>query len=249
MTRVMTLNVNAYGERHGPWYQRRPLIVAAIHVAHPDVVALQAVALDPVVEGGLDQAMQLAHDLRDYAVVYHSVMRHDDGREDGLAFLSRQAAVATRAYRLSRREGREDPLRRVLLHTTFAAPGGLLHIFNGHFSWVKEQAGDNIAEALPHLCGVHGAVALAGDFNQTPDSEALARLRAAGFSDAWSALHPDAPGFSFHEDGALSRRIDYVLLNAAAASRLRAAQLVLDGPGSRRASDHAALVIDLDDPS
>jgi hypothetical protein len=33
MTRVMTLNVNAYGERHGPWVERRPLITAAISEA------------------------------------------------------------------------------------------------------------------------------------------------------------------------------------------------------------------------
>jgi hypothetical protein len=40
-----------------------------------------------------------------------------------------------------------------------------------------------------------------------------------------------------------------VLLDVAAAQRLRAAWLVLDEPGMRRASDHAALLVDLDDPA
>ncbi len=52
-----------------------------------------------------------------------------------------------------------------------------------------------------------------------------------------------------NEHGSLAKRIDYVLLNVTAAQRLRAAQLMLDGPGLRRASDHAALVVDLHDPA
>jgi endonuclease/exonuclease/phosphatase family metal-dependent hydrolase len=249
MTRVMTLNVNAYGERHGPWAERRLFITAAIHEARPDVVALQAVARDPSVDGGLNQAMQLARSLTGYEAVYHPATQHDDGREDGLAFLSRRPALATHAFPLSRRNGSEDPFQRVLLHGRFEVPGGELQVFNGHFSWVKAQANDNIAEALPHLRAAKGPLILAGDFNQTPDSEPLARLREAGLSDAWSTLHPDAPGLSFYEHGALSRRIDYVLLDVAAAQRLRAAWLVLDEAGMRRASDHAALLVDLDDPA
>lgn len=249
MTRVMTLNVNAHGEQHGPWSERRPLITAAIREARPDVVALQAVALDPSVDGGLNQAVQLARGLPGYEAVYHPAMRHEHGREQGLAFLSRRAPLATRAVRLSRRDGGEDRFQRILLHGSFETPGGELQLFNGHFSWVREQAGDNISEALPQLRGVKGAVVLAGDFNQTPDSEALAALRAAGFFDAWSTLHRDAPGYSFYEHGSLSKRIDYVLLNVTAGQRLRAARLMLDEPGERRASDHAALVVDLHDPA
>jgi endonuclease/exonuclease/phosphatase family metal-dependent hydrolase len=211
---------------------------------------LQAVARDPSVDGGLNQAMQLARNLTGYEVVYHRAAQHEDGREDGLAFLSRRPALAIHAFHLSRRDGGEDPQQRVLLHGSFEVPGGELQVFNGHFSWVKEQANDNIAEALPHLLAApQGPVVLVGDFNQTPDSQPLARLREAGLVDAWSTLHPDAPGFSFHEHGALSRRIDYVLLDLAAAQRLRAAWLMLDEPGMRRASDHAALLVDFDDPA
>lgn len=246
-TRLMTLNVNAYGEQFGPWSERRPLIVAAIHAARPDVVALQAVAVDPAVAGGLNQAEQLARDVGDdnYAVTYHCAERHADGRELGLALLSRPAPLALRAYPLSRQEGGEDPLQRVLLHATFAAPGGELQVFNAHFSWVPAQARDNVTEALARLRGVTGTIALLGDLNQGPDSEALARLRAAGLTDAWAALQPEAPGLSFIEHGVPAKRIDYLLVDTTSAPRLRAARLLLDAAGTR-ASDHAALVVDLD---
>lgn len=248
MFRLMTLNLNAFGERHGPWSERRPRIVAAIGETRPDVVALQAVALDPAVESGLNQAMQLACDLTGHDVVYHTAMRHDDGREDGIAFLSRHPVLASSAHPLSRHDGGDDPNARVLLRATVDGPAGPLHVVNAHISWVAAQARDNVTETLHHLGQLDGATILAGDFNQIPDSDALGRLRRAGLTDAWSALHPDAPGFTFYEDGALSKRIDYVLLGPAFVPHLRAARLVLDGPGQRRASDHAGLVVDLAPP-
>ena len=247
-TRLMTLNVNAHSEQYGPWSERRPLIVEAIHAARPDVIALQAVAVDPSAAGGLNQAVQLARDVGDdrYAVIYRCAERRADGCELGLAFLARPAPLAMHTYPLSRREGGEDPSPRVLLHATFAAPGGELQVFNAHFSWVPAQAHDNVTDALARLRGVTGTIAVLGDLNQGPDSEALVRLRAAGLTDAWAALQPEMPGLSFALHGAPAKRIDYLLVDATSAPRLRAARLLLDAPGMRRASDHAALVVDLD---
>jgi endonuclease/exonuclease/phosphatase family metal-dependent hydrolase len=247
MTRILTLNLNAYGERHGPWSERRPQIVAALREARPDVIALQAVACDPARADGHDQARQLARELDGYVSVYHTAERDEDGRELGIGFLSRRPVLATRAYPLSRRGG-EDPFRRVLLRLSVDAPGGPLQLFNAHVSWVGEQARDNLEEALPHILGAEGRVVVLGDFNQTPESEAAERLREVGLVDAWSLLHPDDPGFTFYEGDGLSKRIDYVWLESSLAPRLRAARLVLDEPGARRASDHAGLLVELDAP-
>lgn len=245
MIRLMTLNLNFHGDRHGPWSERRPAIAAAIRRSRPDVVALQAVARAPAIEDGVDQAAQLARDLPGYAAVYRAAARHDDGREEGIAFLARLPLSELRAHPLSRRDGHEDPFRRVLLHATFAASGGPLHVFNAHLSWVEAQAHDNVTELLLHLRAADGPTILAGDFNQGPDSEALARLRGTGLVDAWSTLHPDAPGFTFHEHGAMTKRIDYVLVDPTLVPRLHAADRILDEPGERRPSDHAGLVVEL----
>lgn len=248
MMRISTLNLNAYGDRHGQWSERRPRIVAALREAWPDVIALQAVARDPSVADGHDQARQLARELDGYVSVYHTVERDEDGRELGLGFLSRRPVLATRAHPLSRRGG-EDSFCRVLLRLSVDAPGGPLQLFNAHFSWVGEQARDNLDESLPHILVAEGRVVVLGDFNQTPDSETATRLRAAGLVDAWSQVHPDAPGFTFYEGDGLTKRIDYVWLDSALAPHLRAARLVLDEPGAQRASDHAGLVIELDAPA
>ncbi|MBZ5710679.1 endonuclease/exonuclease/phosphatase family protein [Nannocystis pusilla] len=249
MTRVLSLNLNFYGERHGPWCERRALVAAAIREARPDLVALQAVARAPDRDDGLDQAAQLGRCVPGYEVVYRAAAVHADGREEGLAFLSRYPLLDLRVHALSRRDDGEDTSRRALLHGLFAAPGGPLHLVDAHFSWVEAQARDNVSEALAYLAAVEGPAALVGDFNQTPTSEALARLRDAGLVDAWAALRPEAPGYTFYEDGALRRRIDYQLLDRRLAPQLRRADLVLDGPGERRASDHAGLLVTIDDPA
>lgn len=250
MIRLMTLNLNGHGERHGPWSERRPRIAAAVAMTRPDIIALQAVARDPRRDDGLDQAVQLARDVGDdYTVHYHPTACRPDGSEDGIAVLSRRPVADVRALPLSRRDVGDDPSPRAVLHVTFTGLAGPWHLLAAHFSWVAEQASDNVGEALAHLDRLGGPVVLAGDLNQTPDSVALARLRAAGLTDAWAALHPDVPGFTFYERGALRKRIDYVLLGPALAARLRGATLVLDEPGQRRASDHAGLVVDLDGPA
>ncbi|WAS89772.1 endonuclease/exonuclease/phosphatase family protein [Nannocystis punicea] len=241
MMRLLSFNLNAYGERHGPWSARRPLVAAMLAEQRPDLVALQAVARDPAIESGRDQAAQLAGDVGGYDVVYRPAARDADGREQGLALLSRVPALAVRVQPLSRR-GDDDPHDRVLLHGLYPAPGGPLHVVCAHLSWVDEQARDNVDELLAYLAALAGPTLVLGDFNQTPGSDALARLVRGGLVDAWSALRPDAPGHTFYEAGALARRIDYLLLDRRLAPRLRGVSLVLDGPGERRASDHAGVL-------
>lgn len=241
MTRILSLNLNGYGDRHGPWSARRPLVAAMLREQRPDLVALQAVARDPALEGGSDQASQLARDVGGYDVVWRSAAPAADGRELGLALLSRAPALAVHVRPLTRR-GDDDPFDRVLLHGVFPWPHGPLHVLCAHLSWTEAQARDNVDELLAYLAAVPGPRLIAGDFNQPPTSDALARLLRAGFVDAWAARRPDVPGHTFYERGALRKRIDYLLLDRHLASRLCDVALVLDGPGERRASDHAGLL-------
>ncbi len=52
MLKVMTMNIGFYGEKRGSWSARREIIQRVIAESQPDIVALQAVASDPLVEGG-----------------------------------------------------------------------------------------------------------------------------------------------------------------------------------------------------
>jgi exodeoxyribonuclease-3 len=121
---------------------------------------------------------------------------------------------------------------------------------------------------IAHAAELRGAgapVVLAGDFNVVPTDRdiyptkswardallqpesraAFRRLLAQGWTDAVRALHPDAPMYTFWDykrnrwarDAGL--RIDHLLLNPAAARRLKAAGVDRHIRGEEGASDHA----------
>ena len=58
----------------------------------------------------------------------------------------------------------------------------------------------NLLARLDSLRDEYDAVVLAGDFNVAPGGEVERMLREYGFSDAWTAVHPDDPGFTFDKD-------------------------------------------------
>ncbi|WP_034388766.1 endonuclease/exonuclease/phosphatase family protein [Deinococcus sp. YIM 77859] len=243
MTSILTLNLMGYAEKHGVWAKRRGLIERALADTQPDIIALQAVALDPAQHPD-DQASQLAASLG-YQAVFVAAQTHADGRQDGLAFLTRGPLPETRRFDLSLRPGLEDTSRRVMIGGRFATPQGPLDVFNAHFSWVPEQQEDNVREALSALEGTAGAAAvLVGDFNMQPDSPYLGGLREAEWIDAWALLHPQEQGFTFVEDRVPSIRIDYVWTRGMRARELTV--VLAEGEGAARASDHAGLLARLE---
>lgn len=240
MTSILTLNIQSHAEKHGAWSERQKLIERAITDAQPDIVVLQAVSLDPGRHPS-DQATQLAANLEGYRAVFVPATTRPDGRQDGLAFLSRGRLPDVQPFPLSLRPGLEDTSRRILLHGRFETPEGPLDVFNAHFSWVAEQQEDNVQEALSVLEGTAGnAAILAGDFNMQPDNPYLGRLREAEWVDAWTLLRPGEEGFTFAEASEPSLRIDYLWTRGV---RAREISVVLAGSeGPLRASDHAGLL-------
>lgn len=243
MTRILTLNIMGYEGKHGTWDKRRGLIERVIRDTQPDIIALQAVALDPGRHPD-DQATQLATSLG-YQAVFVAAQTHPDGRQNGLAFLAKGPLPEVQRYELGLKPDLEDANRRVLLRGRFETPQGPLDVFNAHFSWVPAQQEDNVAEALSALEGNAGpAAVLVGDFNMPPDSPHLGGLREAEWIDAWALLHPDEDGFTFVEDRVPSIRIDYVWTRGVRAREL--AVVLAGGEGRVRASDHAGLLARLE---
>jgi endonuclease/exonuclease/phosphatase family metal-dependent hydrolase len=147
------------------------------------------------------------------------------------------------ALKLSRRPDGEDPFERVLLSACFELPSGPLHIFNAHFSWVKEQLEDNLAEALPFIQRPNNPAMLMGDFNAPAGQGLLYLLGEAGWVDAWKELHPGEPGPTF-EAGQPTLRIDYMWSNAHLAPYIRDISIL--GAGPHHLSDHLGLISTLD---
>jgi len=238
MFRAVTLNLSYLGTRHGPWPARRALVIDALRALQPDVVALQAVWRTVA---GDSQADELAREVPGYEYVAFEPAAENVQGSKGLALLSRRALTQIEPRMLGLRAGTEDPDRRIVLR----AHAGDLCLYNVHFSWVPEQVADNVREALPFL-RVRGPALVLGDFNLTPEDPLHARFLEEGWTDAWQALRPRDPGYTFESD-APSMRIDYVYVNEPLAARLRAIDLVGGGRATPpRLSDHLGVVVDLD---
>lgn len=271
MLRVMTLNLNGYVEKHGEWTARRGLILSAIQSVQPDILALQAVAKDNRRFGGHDQATQLAlqgasvaggtpasapvedrpgeHEPKGgYSHIYFQpAAAAVDGIEAGTAIVSRLPFAATDYLRLSLLPDLEDTTRRVVLMARFDRPNGPFYLFNAHFSWVREQLENNLAEALPWLTAVEAPALLVGDLNAPAGEGLLTLLREAGWVDAWETLRGGEPGHTF-EAGQPSIRIDYAWANPYLAGRLSAIDIVCteEGPAGEHVSDHYGLLVSID---
>lgn len=246
MLTVMTQNLNFYGDKHGPWSQRRDLLCDAIQEIEPDVIALQAVCSQPDIEEGSDQATQLSRCMPQYPYVFFYPSRvTDTGREEGCAILSRVALHEPNVRELSLREGLEDDSPRVIQHARFDLEKGSLNVFNAYFSWVEEQAADNIKECVAFLARADGPTLLVGDFNMPADSPLLQELENAGFIDLWQQAHPGENGYTFEAD-LPEKRIDYAWANQELAQRLGGVEILKREDRSARVSDHLGLTINLD---
>lgn len=242
MLTIVTLNLNYYFDKHGSWEVRKKLISNVLSAKHPHIVVLQAVAKHVDLYDGKDQALQLCEELSGYDAHYFvEAQRAENGIAQGSAVISKLPMIESSFTALNRISGLDDPNHRVLLKTTFDAPGGKLDIYNGHFSWVPEQAMENVEEAVALMKKGNAAALLAGDLNTPPESTAFQPLRDAGFVDAWRMLKGDEEGFTFEADRP-TMRIDYFWASSALSSRLNSIDIIYPPVDSAaRLSDHLGL--------
>jgi endonuclease/exonuclease/phosphatase family metal-dependent hydrolase len=241
--KVMTLNINYYMTKHGPWNKRKENIAALIQEQNPDIILLQAVKQDPRVGGGIDQAAQLLVQMEEYQHYYYqSVTTYQDESKDGSAIISRFPIMAVDHIILTLMPGLEDPNTRTLLTCLLETPYGPLRVFNAHFSWVYEQAALNMEEARAFLKSFSEPAVLGGDFNTTPEMDILDGLREDSWVDAWTRMHPDEPGYTFEAPDP-TLRIDYIWVSPALSPNLSQI-VILEHRGadqSARLSDHLGL--------
>ncbi len=133
---------------------------------------------------------------------------------------------------------------------------------------------DRLHDHLAELVDLDAPVVVAGDFNVMPAAKdvykperwqddalfapevraAFARLIDQGWSDAIRQLHPDETIYSFWDywrrafERNAGLRIDHFLLNPAAASRLKAAEVDIRPRGWEKTSDHTPVWIELGAP-
>jgi endonuclease/exonuclease/phosphatase family metal-dependent hydrolase len=246
MLKVMTLNLNYYVEKYGTWPLRRDLIIDEIQASEPDLITFQAVKKDPNLFDGQDQGTQIAKMAGYTYFKYQPAEEYPDGSSEGSAVLSQYPFSEVDTLQLSLSPGTEDKNKRVLINCLFNFHSFPLRLFNAHFSWVTEQARDNIEEAYRYIRTFREPFLLLGDLNTSPDSNLFDLFRKAGMIDVWAELCPDEDGYTFEADSP-HVRIDYAWASQDLKKDLIAIQVVGEKRSTNQAcfSDHLSLLIEL----
>lgn len=245
MLKILTLNLNYYGAKHGDWDQRKKLIADAIRENNPDIAAFQAACSDPLINAGENQLNQLAELLPEYSCRhFFTASRLEGGRQEGNALLSRFAPIETEQCLLTWTPGTEDTVRRLVAKAVFARESGNFTLFIGHFSWVAGQTKDNVREAIDFISRA-GNFLLVGDLNTDPKDNLLQPFKQAGLVDVWERLKGDDTGFTFESDKPFTR-IDYAWVDARLVEAVQNIEVIKKDKDGVRMSDHMGLLVSLD---
>jgi exodeoxyribonuclease-3 len=134
---------------------------------------------------------------------------------------------------------------------------GKLRFLDAAAERIRELAGGELVVAgdfnvCPTDLDVYDPAAFAGETHVTPaERERFAALLEAGTVDAFRALHPDEPGFTWwdyragHFHKKLGLRIDAALLSRPVAERLVACGIDRNFRKGPKPSDHAPLLVEL----
>ena len=257
--RIATWNVNSVK-------QRMPRLLPWLDQRQPDVVCLQETKLTD------DQFLDLLGqdlDSRGYEVAVHG-----EPRWNGVAILSR-VGLDEVVPGLEGAPGFPDPEARAVAATCSGIRVHSVYVPNGrepdsdHYryklAWLSalEEAVRKSPDATI-VCGdmniaptdadVFDPAAYIGQTHVTgPERAALASLESTGLHDVVRERWPDRRVFTywdyragmFHQD--LGMRIDLVLATAAVASRVKAAWVDRQARKGTGPSDHAPVIIDLDE--
>ncbi len=201
------------------WDRRLPLLVDALAEVDPDLLALQEVCRAP---DDSEDALPLLLDA--LAARTGRVYAHHR-RETHLAWDTWQEGVAiVSAFDVLGRADAALPaerLPRAAAAVRVQTPLGPAVAAVTHLAAEADQAAQRVQQAEAAIGVLDGLAqpgdlrVLMGDFNEVPGGDAVAATLAADFTDAWAAVHGDAPGPTFPSD-APARRIDYVFVDAAA---------------------------------
>jgi exodeoxyribonuclease III len=257
--RIATWNVNSVK-------QRVPRLLPWLDERQPDVVCLQETKLS-------DDAFTdlLGKDLESRG---YDVALHGEPRWNGVAILSR-LGLDDVVPGLDGAPGFPGPEARAIAATCGGIRVQSVYVPNGrepgsdHYQYKLEwlvalERAVRKAPASAVVCGdmniaptdadVFDPAAYVGQTHVTePERAALASVESAGLHDVVRERWPDRRVFTywdyragmFHQD--LGMRIDLVLATSAVASRVRAAWVDRQARKGTLPSDHAPVVIDLDD--
>lgn len=230
-----TLRVLSYNIHHGRGNDGRidlARIAQVIRSAQPDLVALQEVDENVRRSGQVAQTAELAR-----LTGLHGKFARQidyDGGQYGQAILSKWPLGELDLHLLPGDPPRE---RRLLARARIQADGPTFWFGTTHLHHANQPLREAQVEALNRLFSTseHAAI-VAGDFNATPESAAIAKL-----AQAWqiAGVGQNLPTFPAAQP---SRQLDYVVLRPGQQWRVVSVEVIAEP----LASDHAPLLVVLE---
>ncbi len=175
--------LNTWG-KSGPYPIRFELILKEIHRVKPDILCLQE-----VFESELAERIKFETELQ-HVHAFHEV---------GLVILGRLPFDCVMFDKYKAKSPLED-YSRGYLSAQQTSNGQKFWVGNTHLSWKAEDAESRtkqILELLDVVQSLNAPCILTGDFNTTPDSEPIAKLKNAGFVDLCEMLRPNQTLFTW----------------------------------------------------
>lgn len=263
MVRVLTWNL---WWRFGPWEARQPAILAELQRVDPDIALLQEVWA----EEDSDQAETLAQRLGFH--VARSTGADGGPQKFGNAILSRWPIEFSEMALLPSLEG--NPSHRSVLAASVRTPAGPQLFAVTHLAWqydvgpLRMRQLEEVVAFVDRLRSDDPAmppVVLGGDFNAVAEADEIRRMTGLAapyrpglvFTDCWAAVG-DGPGHTWTRDNPHSadalwprRRLDYVFVAwprpKPLSNPLSATLAGVEPHDGIVPSDHAAVVVELDD--
>ena len=201
---MKTVTLNTWGTS-GPFEDRWHYLLEEMGKIKLDVICLQEV-FEPTL-------------VRKIEKIFHYVPI--PCYEAGLVILSRFPVIAQEVLKYETRSPLEEYDRRALLVAIKMERTNLL-IVNTHLAWKPEDGATRLEQAKELIRSVQKKAMpslIAGDFNDTPESESIRTIQEAGFCDLFGRLHAGEAGLTwdnrnpFMNDHAVKlpdRRIDYL---------------------------------------
>jgi endonuclease/exonuclease/phosphatase family metal-dependent hydrolase len=183
MLKIVTLNILSDLSR---WEKRRGLLVQEIERLSPHLVALQEVRLPQ------NTAQWLADQLG-YTNIYLTPKMSFEADREAIAILSRLPFTARDSLSLGGQN-------RVAQYVQVEDEGQPVRLVNGHFFWqpgesaVRLQQVERLLAWLSEAPGDSPSI-ICGDFNSTPETQAIQRMR-QDYVSAYAAVHGAEPEFT-----------------------------------------------------
>jgi endonuclease/exonuclease/phosphatase family metal-dependent hydrolase len=179
------LNINILSDL-ALWEERRWLLVDGLSALKPDLIALQEVSIPE------NNARWLAHEL-EIQHVYLSPKSRKAGRKEGIAILSNLPFENQASLDLKTQH-------RVAQYVGVRVEGKPLYLANGHLFWQPGQSPgrqQQVDQLLGWLSSIpeDSPVIVCGDFNGTPETPAIRKMR-QHFVSAYAAVHGEDPEYT-----------------------------------------------------